>query len=90
MLSLYCFDALNEFSAVYDVDYFKKHFDQYVAEYYRGCIQKDFFITELRPYMKTKRIPLSVKLSASRIVAKKAVKKALRLGARNYEFSPEG
>jgi len=90
MLSLYGFDALDEFRTVYDVDYFKKHFDQYVAEYYRGCIQKDFFITELRPYMKTKRIPLGVKLSALRIVLKKAVKKVLRLGNRSYTFSPEG
>lgn len=90
MLTLYGFDALDKFSAVYDVEYFKRNFHQYLAEYYRGLIQKDFFITELRPYLSHMHHPLSVQVRAWIIVLKKSLKKAFRFGCQSGVFSPEG
>ncbi len=90
MLSLYGFDALEKFSAVYDVEYFKKHTDQYLAELYRGYIQKDFFITELKPYFINRSFPVTTRLGAWKIVLKKSLKKLIRMGRRGYNFSPEG
>lgn len=82
MWSLYLLDALDEFKDRFDVEYFYNHLEEYLAEYYRGLIQKDFFMVEMKPYYKNKsgKISLWTKLLAMRIVFKKAFKKALRLG----------
>ena len=86
MLGLWCYGALDRFSGVYDVGYFKTHLHEYLAEVYRGCIHKDFFAVELLPYLKKMDLPMVVKIKAWGIVAKKIVKKALRLGAVSQEF----
>ena len=88
MLDLYCVDALEAFNSVYDVTYFKDHLAEYVAEYYRGCLQGDFFMRELTPYLRRKKIPLAIKSAAVKIVLKKALRKVLRRGAVSYQFSP--
>lgn len=89
MLNLWCHDALDDFAKVYDVDYFHRNFHQYLAEYYRGCLQKDFFITEMRPYFQRKKISLRDKVRAWIIVLKKFVRKAIRLGRTNLSFRPD-
>lgn len=87
MLNLHCFGALDRFSEVYDVGYFKRNYHQYIAELYRGWLQKDFFMVEMRPYFKNIHIPFGVKLRASLIVARKAFLKACRLGKTSRRFS---
>ena len=89
MLNLWCHDALDEFAKVYDVNYFHRNFHQYLAEYYRGFLQKDFFITEMRPYFQRKKISLRDKVRAWIIVLKKFVRKAIRLGRTNLSFRPD-
>ncbi len=89
MLNLWCHNALDEFSAVYDVDYFYRNFHQYLAEYYRGCLQKDFFITEMKPYFKKKNIAVMDKVRAWIIVFKKFMRKLFRLGRTNLSFRPD-
>ena len=82
MLNLWCHDALDDFATVYDVEYFHRNFHQYLAEYYRRCLQKDFFITEMRPYFKRKTISVKDKTLAWVIVLKKFIRKMFRLGQR--------
>ena len=89
MLNLWCHDALDDFATVYDVEYFHRNFHQYLAEYYRGCLQKDFFITEMRPYFKRKAISVKDKTLAWVIVLKKFIRKVFRLGRTNLSFRPD-
>lgn len=78
--SLYLLDALDEFKDRFDVCYFNSHKEEFLAEFYRGLLQKDFFMVEMKPYYKGKKISFWIKLLAFRIVLKKAIKKLLRLG----------
>lgn len=87
MLGLWCFGALERFSKVYDVDYFKSHLSEYMAEVYRGCIHKDFFAQELVPYLRKMDISVAVKIAAWLIVFKKALRKLLRFGRVSQKFS---
>lgn len=87
MLNLHCFGALDRFSRVYDVEYFRTNYHQYIAELYRGWLQHDFFMLEMKPYFAHIKVPLGVKLRAMLIVARKAFLKACRLGKTSHRFS---
>lgn len=89
MLDLYCHNALDAFNAVYDVEYFHNNFHQYLAEYYRGCIQHNFFYTEMSPYIRKKHVSIIAKMRAVWIVLKKATRKICRLGKTNSRFRPD-
>ena len=91
MLDLDAFEAVDDFKEVFDVEYFHKYQHEFLAEYYRGVIQKDNFALELVPYFKNRRFPLAMKLKAWKIVLKKAVKKAFRFGkTKQGGFSSKG
>jgi hypothetical protein len=49
ILNLWAWDALDEFSEVFDIDYVKEHPEDYLAELYRGYLQRDPFALEMRP-----------------------------------------
>ena len=87
MLSLHCLGALEKFSKVYDVEYFKKNYHQYIAELYRGWLQNDFFMTEMKPYYKNVKVPALVKFRALLIVMRKAILKACRFGKTSHRFT---
>lgn len=92
MLELDCCGVLEEYREVFDVAYYHKHFHEYIAEYYRGLLQKDNFMLELKPYISKWKIPLKVRAKAIDIVLHKAGKKILRGGktATNVSFSSRG
>lgn len=91
MLELYALGCLDDYSAVFDVAYYREHPHEYLAEFYRGCINKDDYALELKPYLKEKRIPFCVRMAAVWIVMKKVVKKILRGGRiRKGKFSARG
>ena len=80
MLDLDCSGVLDEFSAVFDVEYYHRNFHEYLAEYYRGVLQKDNFAIELVPYLGKRNIPFITKVKAVKIILKKALRKMLRGG----------
>lgn len=91
ILELYALDALDDFSNVFDVAYVKAHQEEYLAEYYRGLIQRNPFAYELKPYFASRKIATKVRLSAVRIVLKKIAKKLLRGGStRAGKFTSRG
>jgi hypothetical protein len=80
--------ALDDFRDVFDVDYFRSNFHEYLAEWYRNLLQGNPFAYEMKPFLAKRRVPLGTKLRAWRIVAKKSILKALRLGRTGDTFSP--
>ena len=91
LLDLDAFGAVDDFKDVFDVDYFHKYQHEFLAEYYRGVIQKDNFALELVPYFKNRHFPVVMKLKAWKIVFSKAIKKLLRGGkTRHGGFSSKG
>ena len=91
MLDLDMVDALDSFDSIFDVDYYRKNFHEYLAEFYRGCLHKDSFALELRPYMKQKHISIQIRVKALIIVTRKILRKIFRLGKRDYSrFSSKG
>lgn len=88
MLNLFACNAIDDFREVFDVEYFHAHFDQYLAEWYRSLLQGDPFAEEMRPILARRHVPLLTKLSAWRIVARKAFRKMMRLGKTGDSFSP--
>ncbi len=88
MLNLEVCGAVDDFRDVFDVDYFRRNFHEYLAEWYRNLLQGNPFAYEMKPFLAERRIPLGTKLRAWRIVAKKAILKALRLGRTGDTFSP--
>lgn len=88
MLELDLLNALDKYASVFDVPYFRAHYHQYLAEYYRGLLHRDPFCLEMRSNMRFRRVPLWCKLRALRIVVKKLLSKAIRFGKRGTEFEP--
>lgn len=88
LLNLEVWNAVDQFSDVFDVDYYHSHFHEFLAEYYRGVLQKDNFALEMKPYFGNRKYPVPIRLRAWLIVAKKAFKKLLRFGSTSYTFSP--
>lgn len=86
MLGLWIHGALDRFSGVYDVPYFRAHLAEYIAEVYRGSLQHDFFAEELMPYLHRIRIPMAVIIRAWSIVGKKAFLKLCRFGRVSQNF----
>lgn len=91
MLDLDANGSLDKFSSVFDVAYYRKNFHEYLAELYRGWLQKNSFALELKPYFCSRSIPMSIRIKAWRIVFRKAIKKILRGGrTRVGRFSSKG
>ena len=91
MLDLDANDGLDYFDAVFDVVYYRRNFHEYLAEFYRGCLQKNSFALELKPYFCSRSIAMSIRIKAWRIVFRKAIKKILRGGrTRVGRFSSKG
>lgn len=91
LLDLDACGIVDEFSAVFDVAYYHRYFHEYLAELYRGCLQKNSFALELKPYFCSRSIPMSIRIKAWRIVFRKAIKKILRSGrTRVGRFSSKG
>lgn len=91
LLDLDAFGAVDDFKDVFDVEYFHKNRHEYLAEYYRGVIQKDNFALELMPYFGKRHFPLLMRIRAWKIVLTKAIKKALRGGTTKVGgFSSKG
>ena len=88
VLNLWVWDSLDLFEGVFDVQYFKDHQEEFVAELYRGYIQHNPFATEMRPYFRNMKIPFGIKVKAARIVFKKAFLKLMRGGRTSYKFTP--
>lgn len=86
ILNLWAWEALDEFRDVFDIDYVKAHPEDFLAELYRGYIQKNPYATEMREHFGKKHIPLITKIKAARIVVKKIILKILRLGKTNHRF----
>jgi len=87
MLALYCLGALDMYSSVYDVEYFKRHVSQYIAEYYRGCLHNDFFATEITPYLKNVHVGIGTKIAAWTIVLKKIFRKLIFGSPKSFQPS---
>lgn len=91
MLELDALGALDDFSCRFDVAYYRKNFHQYLAEFYRGCLQHNVFALELKPYFQKRRYGLSVYMGAYKIVLIKALKKVFRGWKTNDgKFSQKG
>lgn len=88
MLNIHACGRLDDFRDLFDVDYFHRHFHEYLAEWYRGLLQGSPFAHEMRGFFAGQRIPLWTQMRAWWIVAKKAVLKLLRLGRTGQQFSP--
>lgn len=89
--NLDCFNAVDGFREVFDVDYFHAHREEFLAEYYRGILHGDSFSTEMSPYFKDKHFSVRVKVKAWIIVARKIIKKILRRGrVQTSGFSSRG
>lgn len=79
---------INKFSTVFDVDYYHKHPEQYLAEAIRLWLQRTEFGVELFPLVRRQHWAAVAWLGAWRIVLKKALKKILRGGTCSHNFSP--
>ena len=91
MLDLDVNGGLDRFRRVFDVEYYRRHFHEYLAEFYRGCLQGNSFAIELKPYLATLKYTTTDRIAALKIVAKKSLKKLLRCGkTRQGKFSPRG
>ena len=90
MIDIDAWDSLDKYREVFDVDYYRTHFHEYIAEIYRGIIQKNSFSTEVVPYFAKKDVRLSVKIKAWLIVVRKIVRKVLRGGKTSKSFSSRG
>ena len=90
LLDLAALDATEEFAGVFDVDYYNSHQEEFLAEYWRGLIQKNPYALEIRATYGRKKFPLSIRLRAVIILARKILKKLLRLGGTSQRFSPRG
>lgn len=80
LLNLEAWGAVELFKDVFDVDYYYSHPEEYLAELWRGYIQKNPFALEMRPYLKNKKWPFVIKIKAMVIVLKKGVRKLIRFG----------
>lgn len=91
MLDLDACGAIDDFGEVFDVAYYHRNLHEYLAEYYRGLLQKDNFALEMVSAFKDRRFPLGVRLRAGWIVFKKMLKKLLRGGKTKSDgFSSKG
>lgn len=79
--------AIDKFGKVFDIEYYHKYRHEYLAEYYRGRIQKDPFAIEIIPYFDSMRFTTQEKLKALWIVAKKMLRKILRFGRTNTNYN---
>lgn len=86
ILNIWAWDALEEFREVFDIDYVKAHPEDFLAELYRGFLQKNPYALEMKDVFAAKHLPLSLRLKAWRIVLKKAIFKILRLGKTSHYF----
>lgn len=91
MLDLDACGALEKFSEVFDVDYYRSHFHEYLAEWYRGLLQHNPFAVELIPYLGKRKFPFKVRLRAGGIILWKIIRKLLCGGKTNTgKFSSRG
>ena len=88
ILNIWAWDALDDFCDVFDIDYVKNHPEEFLAELYRGYLQKNPYAMEMRDMFSRKKIPIMVRLAACRIVLKKAILKILRGGKTSHKFIP--
>lgn len=82
--------ALEKFSAVFDVEYVKAHMEEYLADLIRIRMQDTEYGNELWPLRKRVGFSYIDYLKAMVIVIRKALRKVLRFGKVNKEFSPRG
>ena len=94
MYTMFELDALGKlelFEKLFDVQYFQAHKEEYLAEYWRGVIQKNPNALELRRVYNTSSIPLAIRVKACWIIFKKGMKKIMRGGKVRYgTFSSRG
>ena len=88
LLNLDVWGAVDKFKDVFDVAYFHSHYEEFLAELWRGYLQHNSFATEMRPYFSKKSIPLGIRVKAALIVMRKMVRKVLRGGRTSHGFSP--
>lgn len=89
MLNLDAWNALDDYAEVFDVKYYRRHFEQLLAELYRGYLRKNNFALEQRAYFRKKNILLSVQMKAWRIVFAKILRKILRGESTSHKFEPK-
>lgn len=89
VLDLAAWDAIDDYAERFDVVSYHEHLEWYIAEMYRGLMQKDPFAAEIYPYFKRKNIPFGIKVKASWIVLKKMIRKLVRRGRTNLSFRPD-
>ena len=82
--------ALEKFSAVFDVEYVKAHMEEYLADLIRIRMQNTEYGNELWPLRKRAGFSSPDYLKAMVIVIRKALRKVLRFGKLNKNFSPRG
>lgn len=88
LLNLEVWGAGDKFAAVFDVEYFHAHYEEYIAELWRGYLQKSPFALEMRPYFSKRQIPFPIRVKATLIVIRKALRKIFRLGRTTQHFLP--
>lgn len=90
LLDLAALDATEKFAGVFDIDYYNSHQEEFLAEYWRGLIQKNPYALEIRATYGRKKFSLSIRFRAAIIVIRKMLKKVVRLGGTSQRFSPRG
>lgn len=82
--------VLERFSAVFDVPYVMSHKYVYLAEMMRGMMRKSLYAQQC--WHRRGVIGFTIKdyVKAVVILVRKTIKKILRRGETNYDFSPEG
>lgn len=91
LIDLEACDAVEKYANVFDVKHYRENREEYLAEYWRGLLQKNPYALEVRETFGKKSFTLRERMLAALIVARKVLKKILRGGiTRQGEFSPRG
>lgn len=64
MMEIDYWGGLDHFSSVFDVEYFRKHFEVYLAAYYREVKNQDTLMLELGEYIARRKIPFKTRIQA--------------------------
>lgn len=91
LIELDACNAVERYGAVFDVKHYIGNREEYLAEYWRGLLQKNQYALEVRETFGRKVFTLREYALACLIVMRKVTKKFLRCGVtRQGEFLPRG
>ena len=91
LIELDACNAVERYGAVFDVRHYMNNREEFLAEYWRGLLQKNLYALEVRKAFGRKSFTVRERMLAALIVARKIAKKLLRGGAiRKGKFSSRG